>query len=258
MNAPKSAPAMSHKVLFDDGTRRWTVFGRDPAKPSAIIDTNQYLVQHAGRALLLDPGGTEIFPSYLASLTEVMDIGTLDVLFASHQDPDIISSLPYWQALRPGIEVYASWLWTGFIAHFGGKPPTGVPDEGGTLPLGGSRDLRMIPAHYCHSSGNFSVYDPVARILFSGDLGAALLPGDAPLFVSDFSRHIQHMEGFHRRWMPSNAAKDAWIARVRTLPIDMICPQHGAIFRGADVGRFLDWLSGLEVGSARGSAAPAH
>ncbi len=29
-----------------------------------------------------------------------------------------------------------------------------------------------------------------------------------------------------------------------------MCPQHGGIFRGDDVPRFLDWLDKLEVGIA--------
>jgi len=29
----------------------------------------------------------------------------------------------------------------------------------------------------------------------------------------------------------------------------MLCPQHGAIFRGEQVGEFLDWFERLEVAS---------
>ena len=50
-------------------------------------------------------------------------------------------------------------------------------DDSNSLPLGSSRDLRSVPAHYCHSSGNLHVWDPRAKILFSGDMGAALSGG---------------------------------------------------------------------------------
>ncbi len=40
----------------------------------------------------------------------------------------------------------------------------------------GGEKLEIIPAHYLHASANFHVYDPEAKILFSGDVGAALLP----------------------------------------------------------------------------------
>jgi len=82
----------------------------------------------------------------------------------------------------------------------------------------------------------------------SGDIGAALESVEAPLFVEDFDEHISKMKMFHQRWMPSNSAKNDWVKRVRKLDIDMMCPQHGRIFKGDNVQRFLDWFEALEVG----------
>ena len=125
----------------------------------------------------------------------------------------------------------------------------GIPDEGTDLRLH-TLTLNVIPAHYLHSSGNFHLYDAQARLLFSGDVGAAMLPPDMNgLFVQDFDRHIRHAEGFHRRWMGSNRAKLDWCERAAKLSIDMLCPQHGAIYKGADVQRFINWFAELEVGS---------
>ena len=57
------------------------------------------------------------------------------------------------------------------------------------------------------------------------------------------------MEGFHRRYMTSNKAMRAWAHLVRQLPVDVIAPQHGALFRGADmVARFISWCEGLACG----------
>ena len=82
-----------------------------------------------------------------------------------------------------------------------------------------------------------------------GTLGAALLPhGEEYLFVSNFDQHIRFMEGFHKRWMGSNDAKLDWCERVSQMNIDMLCPQHGAIFQGPDVMRFINWLADLKVG----------
>lgn len=242
---------MKSKVLFSQGEHRWVMFARDPLKPEKIIDTNQYMIVNRQQAILLDPGGIEMFSSMLSSVVKVVPIEHIKYLFASHQDPDIISSLGLWDKALPSATLYSPWLWEGFIRHFGMDSITFSPikDEGGTLSLAGD-DIEFIPAHYMHSSGNFSVYDGKAKILMSGDIGAALDAPDAPLFVEDFEQHIPKMEYFHRRWMPSNAAKKVWIERVRRLDIDMICPQHGGIFKGEDVTRFLDWLDDLDVGIA--------
>ena len=87
------------------------------------------------------------------------------------------------------------------MPHYGGNAETFVqiPDEGMDISLDGL-SLKAIPAHYLHSSGNFNLYDKVAKVLFSGDVGAALLPpGMDGLFVENFDAHIRHAEGFHKR-----------------------------------------------------------
>ncbi|MGE0483939.1 MAG: MBL fold metallo-hydrolase [Gammaproteobacteria bacterium] len=241
---------MLHQEIYG-GRHHWYVFGRDPDKLGHIIDTNQYLVCDRGENFLLDPGGIETFSSMLPAVAACCDVAEVKYLFASHQDPDIISSLGLWDKAVPHAKLYAPWLWEGFLKHFGchNIEYVGIPDEGMTLDLP-SVKLQFVPAHYLHSSGNFHVYDPVARILMSGDVGAALEAPGAPMFVDDFAAHVSKMELFHRRWMPSNRAKNDWVARVRQLDIDIMAPQHGRLFRGDDVKRFLDWFEALEVGVA--------
>ena len=57
------------------------------------------------------------------------------------------------------------------------------------------------------------------------------------------------MEGFHKRYMASNKAMRAWADMARTLDIDIIAPQHGAIFRGKQmVKQFIDWCAELQCG----------
>lgn len=242
---------MQTKVLFDNQDHRWLVFARDPQKPDGIIDTNQYMIMNKGQAILLDPGGIELFSAMLGCVTKEVPLEQITHLFASHQDPDIISSLGLWDKTLPSAVLHAAWLWEGFIRHFGMESITYEPiaDKGGKISLAGL-EIHFIPAHYLHSSGNFSVYDPKAKILMSGDIGAALDAPNSPFFVEDFESHIPKMEYFHRRWMPSNRAKLAWIQQVRQLDIEMMCPQHGAIFTGENIPRFLDWFEQLEVGIA--------
>lgn len=244
---------MRSAVIAEQGNLRWVILGRDPELSPKVIDTNQYLIVANGQGMLLDPGGIEIFPRVLAELTRHIGLEQIRVLFASHQDPDIISSLPLWLDLNPDAVTYCSRLWTSFIAHFATGTDANmeeIPDEGMEISIpGSSASVLAIPAHYCHSSGNFSIFEPRTRTLFSGDIGAALLPDhDSPLFIDELGSHVQYMEGFHRRWMPSNTALRGWVERVRPLNPNLICPQHGTIFRGAAVGQFLDWLDNLEVG----------
>ncbi len=234
-----------------EGSHTWVVYGRDPEKPEAIIDTNQYMIYGDKNALLIDPGGIELFAPMLASVVKDVPLENIKHLFASHQDPDIISSLGLWDQVIPGAELHGPWIWESFIRHFGMHNTSYRPinDEGGVVSFG-DFDVEMVPAHYMHASGNFNIYDAEAKILFSGDIGAALEAPGADIFVDDFDGHCDKMEMFHQRWMPSNRAKNDWIARVRKLDIEMMAPQHGRIFKRDDCQRFLDWFEKLEVGVA--------
>lgn len=242
------------QTIFQNGDHKWIAIVRDPARPDYLVDTNEYLVAHGGQGMLVDPGGLEVFPAVFSALAAEFDPSAITAIFASHQDPDVISSLALWLEFNPKMHCHISWLWSSFVPHFGGDVTTFAPihDEGMTIPLAGL-SLQAIPAHYLHSSGNFNLYDRNAKVLFSGDVGAALLPQDRQgVFVEDFDAHIRYAEAFHRRWMGSNEAKRQWCERVAQLDVDMLCPQHGAIYQGEDVRRFINWFDGLQVGVLRG------
>jgi len=233
-----------------EGSYKWVMFGRDEHKPDKIIDTNQYMVRTANRCLLIDPGGVELFAPMLAAVLHYAPVDQITDLFASHQDPDIISSLGLWDQALPHAKLHASALWEGFLRHFGCESIEyiGIADGGSVINLEGV-ELQLIPAHYMHSAANFNIYDPTAKILMSGDIGAALEEPGSPMFVDNFDAHVEKMRFFHQRWMPSNQAKKVWIERVRELEIDILAPQHGRMFKGDDVKRFLDWFDGLQVGT---------
>lgn len=237
-------------TIYSQGGHQWIIIARDPDRPNYLIDTNEYLIMDGQNSLLTDPGGSEIFSSVFSTLCDITDPRSIKSLFASHQD--IISSLGLWLDFNPEIRCYVSRLWAAFVPHFGGNDKTffSIPDEGCDINVG-SLMLQAFPAHYLHSSGNFHLYDPKANLLFTGDIGAAVGFEDNGnnIFVKNFDQHIQYAEGFHRRWMGSECAKIDWCERVSKLNVDMLCPQHGSIYAGEDVNRFINWLSELKIGS---------
>ena len=239
---------MASKILFDDGTHKNVLledFGH-----GEMVQANQHVIVHEGAGMILDPGGHKVYNQALSETNSLLGNATLRYIFLSHQDPDIVAAINGW-LMTTDAEAYASELWLRFIPHFGVdalvahrlKP---IPDDGMTLELGGA-PLSILPAHFLHSCGNFQVYDPVAKILYSGDLGASL--GMDYTVVPDFDAHVPYMEGFHKRYMASNQAMKAWADMVRPLDIDIIAPQHGASFEGKEmVARFIDWCDGLQCG----------
>lgn len=242
------ASARKNRTLFQGGAHRALLL-HDFGHPSAV-QANQYLIIDEGEGLLLDPGGPKVYPALFAETTFELQDGALRYISFSHQDPDVCTSMNAW-LMDTRADAYVPGVWTRFLSHFGVdellehrlKP---VPDEGMWLALGES-EIALLPAHFLHSCGNIQVYDPTAKILFTGDLGASM--GAETSTVTDFARHLPFMEPFHRRFMASNEALRRWVDMVRTLDLELIAPQHGPIFEGkAVIEAFLNWCESLECG----------
>jgi len=236
------------EVLFDNGTHKNLLledFGH-----GEMVQANVHLIVDSGKGMILDPGGHKVFKHLLQEVGTIIGVDNLQWIFFSHQDPDIVAAANGW-LMTTKANAIASKLWLRFIPHFGVDRLVvdrikGLDDEGAIIRLGNS-DLYILPAHWLHSPGNFQVYDPVSKILYSGDLGASL--GQDYIYVTNFEEHIKYMEGFHKRYMNSGRALRNWAKMVRQLDIETIAPQHGAIFKGKDmVNKFINWVENLETG----------
>ena len=217
------------------------------------IQANQFLIVDGDTGAVIDPGGNLAFNELFLGMGRYFSPQKLSYVIASHADPDIIASLDRWLT-STNATLVISRIWERFAPHFtkAGKTENrviGVPDSGGHLPLG-RHELVLLPAHFMHSEGNFHFYDPVSRILFTGDLGVSLTTGaEARVPVTDLAAHIPRMEGFHRRYMVSNKILRLWVRMARQLDIAMLVPQHGAPILGKPaINAFFDWLENLPCG----------
>jgi len=244
-------------ILYSDEYHQCMLF--DELVTGDGIQSNQFLILHQGKAALIDPGGDLTFSALSTGVSEYCDLSGLDFIFASHQDPDIISSLDQWLLQTP-CKVVSSRLWARFLPHLVSRDDCdsiegdvfdriiAVPDEGMNIPVGNTI-IQCLPAHFLHSVGNLNFYDPVSKILFSGDIGGSFGVGKGGEPVDNFSKHIPNMIGFHHRYMSSNKMCRLWADMIRKLDVEMIVPQHGRYFKGRIIiNEFLDWISNLQCG----------
>lgn len=236
-------------VLYENAGHR-NVLMEDFGAGGLAVQANQHMIIHDGVGMILDPGGHKIYSKVLSETFAQLGRGRLETIFLSHQDPDIVAAINGW-LMTTDATAWVSELWTRFVPHFGFDHLVAdrlrpIPDGGMIFNLGGAK-LYALPAHFMHSEGNFQLYDPIAKILYTGDLGASL--GQDYVKVTDFDDHLRYMTGFHRRYMGSNRVLRAWANMVRDLDIEIIAPQHGSLFEGKElVNRFIDWVSELECG----------
>ncbi|MDQ9171591.1 MBL fold metallo-hydrolase [Oxalobacteraceae bacterium R-40] len=240
--------------LYNDGKHICVMFS-DLVEENGgeTVQSNQFLIVQDGNGILLDPGGVLTYNELFLTMSKYFPPKQLKYVFASHADPDIIASLPRWLN-NSNTRLLISRIWSRFVPHFCPQGKTEgriipVPDEGTLLPFGDTL-FQILPAHFLHSEGNLQFYDPVSRILFSGDMGASLVPASlATAPITNFDQHVAFMRGFHTRYMVSNKVCRYWVNMVRNLDPLWIVPQHGAPLKGREViGNFLDWIEALACG----------
>jgi flavorubredoxin len=212
-----------------------------------VVQVNQFLIRHNSRGMLIGCGGQRIFKNVLAALSAHLPSGALDFIFLPHQDPDIGSGLNLWLPICKA-QVLISELWTRFLPAFCVQGllesrVTAIPDQGMRVDLAGS-SLMAVPAHFLYSPGNFHLYDPVSKILFTGNLGASIMSQAENIETEeDFNSHVALMAHFHNRYMSGSEVCRRWAALARQLDVEMIVPQYGARITGkALVEKFYQWV----------------
>ncbi len=242
------------EIFYDDGVHKCVRF--DDLAGEGEVQANQFLIIHGDAGVLLDPGGNRMFSKLSAAMAEYLPPQKLTYIVLTHQDPDVGAGLNGYLLITEATICFPA-IWLRFIPSFCSQSLAeqrvlAVPDEGTRIRFADA-ELILLPAHFLHSAGNLQVYDPVSKTLFSGDLGASLLPPDGRYVrVEDFDAHVQYMEAFHQRYMPSPAVCRQWAEMVRGLEIERIVPQHGAMFEGKEmVDRFIDWVANLDCGVER-------
>ncbi|AHC52188.1 beta-lactamase [Sulfolobus acidocaldarius SUSAZ] len=239
-------------IIHEDKDHKFVWLGLDESDYEKGLLTNQYLIVDGDKGILLDPGGYFVFERVFKNLKDFVKPENIIGLFYSHQDPDVVGAMNLWLDTCPNAKVYISEIWERFLPHLGISDPSSaeriikIPDKGMQFKIE-KNEVRAIPAHFLHSEGNFHVYDVKSKVYFSGDIGAAVFPkGKWSLYVQNFDEHVKYMEWFHKRYLPTRKALDIWLKRVKELDIKIIAPQHGSIFEGDNVKKFINWLDKLD------------
>ena len=242
----------NEKILFDNGVHKFVMFSfDDETQEDSYLSVNQYLIVQNNSGVLIDPGSEAIFDELSEAVSKHISLENIKYIFLSHQDPDVSGSITQW-SVSTSAKFILSTLWVRFMSHYGFMDMSRImplPDHGAKINFG-ANFLQFVPAHFLHSPGNFSLYDSASKILFSGDIGAAIVQSDSDYkLVTNFEEHKQHLEGFHQRYMGSNKLCKAWVSHVEKLDVATIAPQHGLLFEGENVQLFLKWLKELKCGS---------
>lgn len=204
--------------------------------------------------VLMDPGTKLDITDLLGVLKELIGgIQNVDMIFLSHQDPDVTSNCNTILTAAPKAMVVASIDTWRLIQMYGINEKRFMSTE----QLGFNKmklkktghQIQFVPARFCHFRGSMMFYDLETNILFTGDFlaGVNSRKGEGYKATEDSWTGIS---AFHQLYMPSKDAIHETVNRIGLLdPLpSIIAPQHGDVITGSLVNDFLLRIAKLDVG----------
>lgn len=204
--------------------------------------------------MIFDPGTRLDSDIIIESAKKLFgSIQNIDIIFLSHQDPDVSSLTPVIMASAKKSVLITSVDTFRLVSMYGISEPRvflieNFNSEMLTIKKTGHK-IRFVPAYFCHFRGATMFYDYESKILISGDFAAGVNTRNGNGFFAD-EESWEGIKVFHTIYMPNSLAVKETINRIGLLnPLpDIIAPQHGDLINSDLLLEFLTRLDNLEVG----------
>jgi flavorubredoxin len=210
---------------------------------------NSYLVID-DEITLIDTVKAPFYKEMLERIASVVDPKKITKIITNHVEMDHSGSLGNMAHRVPGAEIYTSGRAVEGIASYHGIEGLNIVKTGDTLSLG-NRTLTFIETPMLHWPDNMVTYCPEEKILFSNDAFGEHL-ASAARFNDEVDQHVLFEEAakyYANILMPFGSLIQKKVKEVLDLgiPIDIICPSHGVIWREEPeqiIQQYVGWATG--------------
>lgn len=193
---------------------------------------NAYLIMDE-HVTLIDTCKAPFAPELIERISEIVDPAKIEYIVANHVEMDHSGALPDILALAPNATVVCSdpHGLKGLRAHFGEH--TYLPVKSGDTLCIGKRTLQFTHTMMVHWPDNMVTYSAFDRILFSNDAFGQHFASSKhfddevglPAVLAQAKKYYANIV------MPYSRHVVKALAALKDLPIDMIAPSHGVIWR---------------------------
>ncbi len=221
-------------------------FGDDKAG----FSNNPYLLVEGDSVVLFDPGSRreDHFLIIKKKIESVVPLNKITHIVVHHQDPDLVASVPLFEEILGvnNFELISTMRTSLLIPYYGIYTDITTVEDGDVMEIDNGRKIMFITSPYLHFPGAHVSYDEKTKTLFSSDIFGAFT-SKWTLFADEAEDYIQAMKIFHEPYIPHRDCVMSFINKVKNLPIEMICPQHGSVIR-KDIPKYVKALTEFEVG----------
>ncbi len=210
---------------------------------------NSYLVRDKKTALI-DTVWTLFTHEFIANLQKEIPLDKIDFIIANHAESDHSGALPQLMKLIPDKPVYCTANGVKSLkGHYHQDWNFKIVKTGDTLNLG-SKELVFIEAQMLHWPDSMMCYLTGDNILFSNDAFGQHIASErmyndqvdqAELFQEAIKYYANILTPFSK--LVDKKIKDVLALN---LPVDMICPSHGVIWRDNPaqiIQKYLQWAA---------------
>ncbi len=206
------------------------------------VSYNSYVIVDE-KTCLLDTCDLSVAPKFWDGLISALDGRRLDYLVINHMEPDHGAAITRVLETWPDVTVVGNTKTFDMLRNFYSAEPENrlVVKEGDELSLG-KHTLRFYFAVMVHWPEVMFSYEIGTKTLFSADAFGTFKALDGSIFADecDFDREfLSEARRYYANIVGKYGAKvQSAIAKLKDVPIEMICPLHGPIWR-EDLGKII-------------------
>ena len=212
------------------------VLDRDLVSFDIVMETkfgttyNSFFID-AEKKAVIDTVKKPFWPEYREKLLSLTDPSKIDYIICNHTEPDHSGSICDLLELAPDATVVGSGQALTYLGEMVGKPFKSKKVKDGDVIDLGNMKLKVIGAPNLHWPDSIYTYLEEEALLFTCDSFGAHY-ADEKMWddqIGDYSEAFDYY--FDVILKPYSKFMLKAIEKIRTLPIDMICPGHGPILR---------------------------
>ena len=208
------------------------------------VSYNSYVIMDE-KTCLLDTCDASIASKFWKNLRHVLSGRPLDYLVIDHMEPDHGAAIVQVLETYPDVTVVGNSKTFDMLQNFYQLSPKNKLEvkEGDELCLG-KHTLRFIFAVMVHWPEVMFAYDKTDKILFSADAFGTFKTLSGALYADevDFDKdYLNEARRYYANIVGKYGSKvQAVFGKLDGVPIDMVCPLHGPIWRGEHIGYIME------------------
>jgi flavorubredoxin len=191
---------------------------------------NSYFIE-AEKKAIIDTVKEKYWPDFKEKLQSLTDPSQIEYIICNHTEPDHSGALKHLLELAPEATVVGSGQALAYLGEMMDRPFRSLKVKDGDVIDLGNKKIRMIGAPNLHWPDSMYTYLEEDGLLFTCDsFGAHYASED--MFddqVGDYSDAFNYY--FDVILKPYSKFLLKAIDKIKTLPLEMICPGHGPILR---------------------------